>query len=184
MLWQIIASNRRKTVLLVFIMGVILALLGFFIGELVDAWAGFTSSGPLPVQGQAGESFKAGYIGIIVALAFWLGLLLTSLLASDQLFLSLSGAKEVTHDMYPQLYNVVEEMKIASSLPGMPAIYIIDDPAPNAFAVGKSPENSAVCVTAGLLALCTRDELQGVVAHEMGHILNRDILYKIGRAHV
>jgi heat shock protein HtpX len=177
MLWQIIASNRRKTVLLVFIMGVILALLGFFIGELVDAWAGFTSSGPLPVQGQAGESFKAGYIGIIVALAFWLGLLLTSLLASDQLFLSLSGAKEVTHDMYPQLYNVVEEMKIASSLPGMPAIYIIDDPAPNAFAVGKSPENSAVCVTAGLLALCTRDELQGVVAHEMGHILNRDILY-------
>jgi heat shock protein HtpX len=173
MLWQVIASNKRKTVLLVIIMGMVLALLGFFIGELADACIGLTTSAPV----QAGRSFKAGYIGLGFALAFWIGLLLTSLLASDQIFLSLSGAKEVTHDLYPQLYNTVEEMKIASSLPDMPALYIIDDPAPNAFAVGKSPENSCICVTAGLLAICNRDELQGVIAHEMGHIMNRDILY-------
>ena len=172
MLWQIVAANKRKTVLFVLIMGIVLALLGFFVGELVDIWSGFTSA-----PQQAEQTFKAGYIGLCVALAIWLGLLLTSLFGSDQLFLSLSGAKEVTHDLYPQLYNIIEEMKIASSLPRMPDIYIIDDPAPNAFAVGKSPEDSSICVTAGLLAICSRDELQGVVAHEMGHILNRDVLY-------
>jgi heat shock protein HtpX len=165
-------ANKRKTVLLVLIMGVILALLGFFVGELVDVWVGFTST-----QQQAENTFKAGYIGLCVALVIWLGLLLTGLFGSDQLFLSLSGAKEVTHDLYPQLYNIIEEMKIASSLPQMPDIYIIDDPAPNAFAVGKSPEDSSICVTAGLLSICSRDELQGVVAHEMGHILGRDVLF-------
>ena len=172
MLLQIAAANKRKTVLLVLIMGIVLALLGFFVGELVNLWTGFTSA-----PQQAENTFKAGYIGFCVALAIWLGLLLTSMLGSDQLFLSLSGAKEVTHDLYPQLYNIIEEMKIASSLPRMPDIYIIDDPAPNAFAVGKSPEDSSICVTAGLLAICSRDELQGVVAHEMGHITNRDVLF-------
>jgi heat shock protein HtpX len=172
MFFQIAAANKRKTVLLVLIMGVVLALLGFFVGELVDMWVGFTSA-----PQQAGHAFKAGYIGLCVALVIWLGLLLTGLFGSDQLFLSLSGAKEVTHELYPQLYNIIEEMKIASSLPKMPDIYIIDDPAPNAFAVGKSPEDSSICVTAGLLAICGRDELQGVVAHEMGHILNRDVLF-------
>jgi heat shock protein HtpX len=172
MFFQIAAANKRKTVLLILIMGVVLALLGFFMGELVAIWSGFTSA-----PQQAEHTFKAGYIGFCVALAIWLGLLLTSLFGSDQLFLSLSSAKEVTHDLYPQLYNIIEEMKIASSLPKMPDIYIIDDPAPNAFAVGKSPEDSSICVTAGLLAICSRDELQGVVAHEMGHILNRDVLF-------
>ena len=172
MFFQIAEANKRKTVLLVLIMGIVLALLGFFVGELVNIWSGFTSA-----PQQAEDTFKAGYIGLCVALAIWLGLLLTGLLGSDQLFLSLSGAKEVTHDLYPQLYNIIEEMKIASSLPKMPDIYIIDDPAPNAFAVGKSPEDSSICVTAGLLAICSRDELQGVVAHEMGHIINRDVLF-------
>lgn len=172
MFWHIASSNKRKTVLLVVAMGVILALLGFFVGQLVDIWSGI-------ISGSRGteDSLKAGFIGTVVALVIWLGLLITSLLGSDQLFLSLSGAKEVTHDLYPQLYNTIEEMKIASSLPRMPAIYIIEDPSPNAFAVGKSPEDSSICVTAGLLAVCSRDELQGVVAHEMGHIMNHDVLY-------
>lgn len=172
MFWHIAAANKRKTVLLITIMGVLLAALGFTIGRLVDIWSGFISG----AQG-ADNPMSAGLIGMMVALLVWLGLLITSLLGSDRIFLSLSGASEVTHDMYPQLYNTVEEMKIASSLPGMPSIYIIDDPAPNAFAVGKSPEDSSICVTAGLLAVCGRDELQGVIAHEMGHIMNRDILY-------
>jgi len=171
MFWRIAAANKRKTVLLVAVMGVVLALLGFFTGELISMLGGFMSGD------QPGDSLAAGYIGTMVALAIWIGLLATSLLGSDQLFLGLAGAKEVTHDLYPQLYNVMEEVAIASSMPRIPAIYIIDDPAPNAFAVGKSLEDSHICVTAGLLAICNRDELQGVIAHEVGHIVNRDVLY-------
>ena len=79
--------------------------------------------------------------------------------------------------MHPQLFNVVEEMKIAAGLPAMPKIYIINDPSPNAFATGRSPKSASIAVTAGLLGRLNRDELQGVVAHEMSHILHRDILY-------
>ncbi len=74
------------------------------------------------------------------------------------------------------LFNVVEEMAIASGLP-MPKVYIINDPAPNAFATGRNPKTASVAVTAGLLGRLNRDELQGVVAHEMSHILHRDILF-------
>ena len=90
--------------------------------------------------------------------------------------LSVSNAKEVTPEVHQQLFNIVEEMKIASNLPKMPKIFIINDAAPNAFATGTKPENSAITVTAGLLAKLNRDELQGVIAHEMSHIANRDIL--------
>jgi heat shock protein HtpX len=83
----------------------------------------------------------------------------------------------VTKDVHPQLFNVVEEMKIAANLPAMPRVYIIDEPAANAFATGRKPEKSAVAVTAGLLSRLNRDELQGVVAHEMSHIVNRDVLF-------
>ncbi len=83
----------------------------------------------------------------------------------------------MTHDVHPQLFNVVEEMKIAAGLPKMPKIYIINDPAPNAFATGRSPETASVAVTAGLLARLNRDELQGVIGHEISHIVNRDILF-------
>lgn len=177
MFWQVIASNRRKTALLIIAMGVVLAVLGFFLGEAVGIWTQYTAFSAVSEGGGASGGHKAGYIGLGIAVGFWAVLLLVSLLGSDQLFLSLAGAKEVTHDMYPRLHNVVEEMRIAASLPVLPKIFIVDDPAPNAFAVGKGPKNSAICVTAGLLALCDRDELQGVVAHEMGHIANRDVLY-------
>ena len=91
-------------------------------------------------------------------------------------FLSVSNAREVTPDVHQQLFNVVEEMQIAANLPKMPKVYIIDEAAPNAFATGIKPENSAITVTAGLLSKLNRDELQGVIAHEMSHIVNRDIL--------
>jgi heat shock protein HtpX len=91
--------------------------------------------------------------------------------------LAVSGAKEVTKDVHPQLFNIVEEMKIASGWNYMPKIYIINSEAPNAFATGVKPENTAIAVTAGLLARLNRDELQGVVAHEMAHIINRDVLF-------
>lgn len=176
MFWQIIAANKRRTVLLILLMGAVLAALGYGCGELVAYWHGIYPGYETP-PGQTGPTYPAGMIGLGIAFFIWLVLLLVSLFGSDQLFLELAGAQEVNREVYPQLYNVVEEMKIAAALPRMPRIFIVDDPAPNAFALGKSPEKSMICLTAGLLAMSSRDELQGVVAHEIGHILNRDVLY-------
>jgi heat shock protein HtpX len=117
------------------------------------------------------------FIGIIIALVVWLVMTLLSFSAGDRFLLAASKAIPVTHEVHPQLFNVVEEMKIAAGLPAMPKVYIINDPAPNAFATGRSPETASIAVTAGLLARLNRDELQGVVAHEMSHILHRDILF-------
>ena len=115
--------------------------------------------------------------GLVIAAFIWLILTMISFSSGDQILLASSNAKPVTHDDYPQLYNIVEEMKIAAALPEMPKIYIIPDPAPNAFATGRSPRSASVAVTAGLLGRLDRDELQGVIAHEISHILHRDILF-------
>jgi heat shock protein HtpX len=96
--------------------------------------------------------------------------------AGGRIVLAASRAQEVTHDEAPQLFNVVEEMAIAGGLP-MPKVYIIKDSAPNAFATGRDPEHASVAVTSGLLEKLNRDELQGVIAHEMSHVGNFDIRY-------
>jgi len=119
----------------------------------------------------------AGLGGLFVAFVVWLVLTLVAYFAGDQIFLAVSGARRIQHDDHPVLFDVVEEMKIAAALPKLPDIYIIDDDAPNAFATGRSPETASVAVTAGLLEILDRDELQGVIAHELSHIKNRDILY-------
>jgi heat shock protein HtpX len=157
-MWELIRANKRNSIFLMVMMAVVLLLLGFIIGEAFF--------------GQEG-----GYFGLIIAAAIWLVMTLISLSSGDQILLAASGAKPVTHEVHPQLFNVVEEMKIASGLPAMPKIYIINDPAPNAFATGRSPQNASVAVTAGLLGRLNRDELQGVVAHEISHIVHRDILF-------
>jgi heat shock protein HtpX len=100
-----------------------------------------------------------------------------SVFGGPDLVLKMSRAREVTPDVHPQLFNVVEEMKVAAQLPKMPKVYIIDEKAPNAFATGLRPEESSIAVTAGLLTKLNRDELQGVIAHETGHIMNRDIQF-------
>jgi heat shock protein HtpX len=94
---------------------------------------------------------------------------------SDKITLSIAGAKPVTHEEYPELYNVVENLAITAGLP-LPKIYLINDPAPNAFATGRDKDHAAVAVTSGLLSMMTRSELEGVMAHELSHIGNRDIL--------
>jgi len=157
-MWELIRVNKRNSVLLLLIMAVCLILLGFVIGTAVF--------GP-----------EGGFFGLIIATVIWLILTAVSFSSGDQIFLAASKAKPVTHDVHPQLFNVVEEMKIAAALPKIPKIYIINDPAPNAFATGRSPETASVAVTAGLLARLNRDELQGVMAHEISHILHRDILF-------
>jgi heat shock protein HtpX len=157
-MWELIQANKRDSVILMILMAVVLLTLGLVIG--------LAAVGP-----------QGGPIGLGVAAAVWLVLTLISLSSGDQILLAASRAQPVTHDVHPQLFNVVEEMKIAAGLPAMPKIYIINDPAPNAFATGRSPTSASIAVTAGLLGRLNRDELQGVVAHEMSHILHRDILY-------
>jgi heat shock protein HtpX len=156
-MWELIRANKRNSVILMVMMALVLLLLGFVIGMAV-----FGSQG--------------GFFGIMIATGVWLILALVSFSSGDQILLSASGAQQITHDIHPQLFNIVEEMKIAAGLP-MPKVYIINDPAPNAFATGRSPQSASIAVTAGLLGRLNRDELQGVVAHEMSHILHRDILY-------
>lgn len=155
MMWELIRSNRRKSMWLFVGMAILLVLLGFGIGTV---WFGE----------------QGGIAGIIIALVIWLTMTLISLNSGGDILLRISGAKEVTKDIHPRLHNVVEEMKIAAALPVMPKVYIIDQAAPNAFAIGLRGGQSAVAVTAGLLERLNRDELQGVVAHEVAHILNRD----------
>jgi len=157
-MWELIQQNRRKSLVLFFLMGCCLVLLGYLLGAAY-----------LPPDG--------GMIGISLALIIWLILSLISFFAGDSIILGISGAQEITPDIHPQLFNVVEEMKIAASLPAMPKVYIIDSAAPNALATGRKPETCAIAVTAGLLARLNRDELQGVVAHETSHIVNRDVLF-------
>lgn len=118
-----------------------------------------------------------GVLGCLTAGGVWSFLTALSFFQGDAMLLRSSGAHEVTPELHPELFNVVEEMKIASGLKTMPKVYIIDDPGLNAFAAGARQDKSSIAVTAGLLTRLDRDELQGVVAHEMAHILNRDVLY-------
>ena len=157
-MWELIRANKRKSVALFVLMGICLLLLGYLAGTVF-----FPSDG--------------GWLGLIIALLVWGALSAVSFTSADSILLSLSGAREITPEIHPQLFHVVEEMKIAANLPAMPKVYIIDQQAPNAFATGIRPQKTAIAVTAGLLSRLNRDELQGVVAHEMSHILNRDVLF-------
>jgi heat shock protein HtpX len=156
-MWELIEANKRKSVFIFIGMGILLILIGYLFGSFYAPNGG-------------------GYVGIFFALILWGILTIVSYFAGSNILLSVSGAKEITKEVHPQLYNVVEEMRIAANLPNMPKIYVITDLAPNAFASGIKPENSAIAVTAGMLGTLNRDELQGVIAHETSHIMNRDIL--------
>lgn len=111
------------------------------------------------------------YIAIIFALVMNVG----SYWFSDKIVLSMTGAKPVTRAEYPDFWNVVENLSITAGLP-MPKVYIVNDPAPNAFATGRNPEHAVVAATTGLLQILNRTELEGVIAHELSHIGNRDML--------
>src|SRR5262249_21143227 len=110
--------------------------------------------------------------GIATCIAVFLATL--SYFEGDQLVLATSGARPITHAHDPQLFNVVEEMAIAAGVP-MPKVYMIEDSAPNAFATGRDPEHASIAVTRGLRTKLNREQLQGVIAHEMSHIRNFDI---------
>ena len=154
-MWEQIRSNQIRSVILVAGMAVLLLLMGYFLG--------------LYFLGN-------GIGGMIIALIIWAVMNLVAFFQGDNILLALSKARKIKRDDYPRLYNIVEEMRIASGLEKMPDIYIIDDPALNAFATGRDPNRAAIAVTSGLLQKLNRDELQGVIGHEIAHVNNRDVL--------
>ena len=157
-MWEQINSNRRRSVALTIGIGAILLGVGYLIGLYF---------------------FSNGYAGLIVALIIWGIMNLVALFQGDSILLSISKAKKIKKSDHPRLYNIVEEMQIASGLEKMPDIYIIDDPALNAFATGRDPKRASVAITSGLLNKLNRDELQGVIGHEMAHIKSRDVLLMV-----
>src|SRR4030042_1121907 len=154
-MWEQIRSNQTRTLILVAAMGLLLLLLGYFLGEAL---------------------FGSGIGGLVVAILIWVIMNLFAYFQGDSLILSISRARKISRDDHPRLYNIVEEMKIASGLEKVPDIYIIDDPSLNAFAVGRDPSRASVALSSGLLERLNRDELQGVVGHEIAHTKNRDVL--------
>jgi len=153
-----ISQNKRNSWLLVIVITIFLVLLGYLIGEY---W---------------GKGY--GYGGIIFALVIALISGLVSYYGGAGMILAMSRAKRIEKKDHPQLFNVIDELSIAAGVP-MPAIYIIDDTAPNAFATGRDPEHASVAITTGLMQKLKRDELQGVMAHELSHVQNRDILFSM-----
>lgn len=123
------------------------------------------------IFGQAYNNPGILYIAIIFSLV----MNVASYWWSDKIVLSMTGAHEAKHDTHRELYHIVENLSITAGLP-MPKVYIINDPAPNAFATGRNKDHAVVAVTSGLLSILNKNELEGVIAHELSHIGNRDIL--------
>jgi heat shock protein HtpX len=150
---DLIASNKRRTVLLLIGFVALVVIVGIAVGSL------------------AGN----GTNGLIIAFALSAVFAFTSYWKSDSIALAVSRAHPADEVTYKRLHNLVEGLCIASGLP-KPKVYVIDDPAPNAFATGRNPKHAAIAVTTGLLDAMNRVELEGVVAHELSHIKNYDIL--------
>jgi heat shock protein HtpX len=152
-MYEQIASNKRRSVFLILFFVVLIFALTYFFGQMTEL----------------------GSYAVIPAFAIAILMTIGSYYASDKIVLAVSRARPVTKEEYPYLYNVVEGLAIAAGLP-KPRCYIIDDTAPNAFASGRNPKNSVIVVTKGLLQKLNRAELEGVIAHEMSHIKNYDVL--------
>jgi len=116
-----------------------------------------------------------GGTGMVVAFLFAAGMNLFAYWNSDKVLLSMYGARAVDVNSAPDLVHIVERLAAQARLP-MPKVYITENPQPNAFATGRDPQHAAVCVTSGLLAAVSKEELAGVIAHELGHVKNRDTL--------
>jgi heat shock protein HtpX len=153
----LIARNKRNSLLLIFLFMLFFAGMALLIGS---AWAG-------PRLGVV-VAIAAGVVAFFLTLASYYG--------GASTVLSMSHARPIAHDEDPMLYNIVEEVAIAAGLP-TPKVYLIDDTAPNAFATGRDPKHAIIAVTTGLRQKLNRDELQGVIAHEMSHVRNYDIRY-------
>jgi heat shock protein HtpX len=140
--------NAMKTTFLMALMTVLLVLAGGAIG------------------GQSGMIFALVMAGVMNFISYWF---------SDRIVLAMYGAQEVTEADYPEFYGLVRQLAVQAGMP-MPKVYIIQSETPNAFATGRNPEHAAVAATTGIMRILTRDELMGVMAHELSHVRHRDIL--------
>jgi heat shock protein HtpX len=152
-LYEQIAANKRKTFLLIFGAIVLLGAVGYVLGLF----------------------YASGVVGLVGAVALALVLSLVSFFRGDRIVLASTRAKEVTQQEQPRLHNIVEGLSIAAGIP-KPRVYLVPEQAPNAFATGRNPEHSSIAVTEGLLATMNRVELEGVIGHELSHVVDRDIL--------
>lgn len=152
-MYDLIASNKRRSALLIITFVGLVALVGAAVGILVGY----------------------GWTGTLVALIIAGGMAFFSYWKADSIALAVSRAHPADPQQYKRLHNLVEGLCIASGLP-KPGVYVIEDPAPNAFATGRNPRHAAIAVTTGLLDQMNRVELEGVLAHELSHIRNYDIL--------
>lgn len=150
-MYSAIAANKRNTVFIILIFLVVIGGLGFLVGWFYDRW----------------------WVGIVVLVFAGLYALFQYFVAASET-LALAGARQIQKADNPRLYRIVENLAITDGLP-MPKVYIINDPAPNAFATGRDPEHACVAATSGLLEIMDDRELEGVMAHEMGHVKNYDI---------
>ncbi|MGH2597542.1 MAG: M48 family metallopeptidase [Actinomycetota bacterium] len=153
-MYEQIASNKRKTFLLLFVAFALLAAIGYAIGLI----------------------YGTGWVGFGIAIALAIVLQLGAYFSGDKLVLASARARAVTPEQEPRLHNVVEGLAIAAGIP-KPTVYVVPEQAPNAFATGRNPEHSSIAVTQGLLDIMDRVELEGVIGHEMSHVVDRDILY-------
>ena len=176
-MWALIRSNRRRTVMLVISSLCVMALAGYLVAGIMPR-VGSLIMNPAAAGGRPPLfSPMAGLLGVEIAVLVWLFVTVVACVQGDRILLAAAGARALEQEDHPQFYHVVEEMSLAASLPRVPRPHVIDDPSLNAFAAGISPQRAAIAVTAGALATLTRDELQGVVAHEIAHIANSDILF-------
>ncbi|MBJ6746245.1 zinc metalloprotease HtpX [Streptococcus sp. 121] len=153
MLFDQIASNKRRTWVLLFVFFLLLALIGAAVGYL---WLGNVWGGVL----------TAFIIGGIYALSM--------IFQATEMVMYMNGAQEIKEKDYPDYYHIVEDMAMVAQIP-MPRVYVVQDPSPNAFATGSNPKNAAVAATTGLLDMMNRQELEAVMGHEVSHIRNYDI---------
>ena len=153
MLYKQIASNKRKTWVLLIVFFLLLAIVGYAVGYLF---------------------MNSGFGGVTIAMILGFIYALTMIFQSTEIVMSMNGAREVDRNEEPVLYHVVEDMAMVAQIP-MPRVYVIDDPGLNAFATGSNPQNAAVAATSGLLEIMNREELEAVIGHEVSHIRNLDI---------
>lgn len=151
-MYSAISANKRNTVIIMAVFLLIIAGLGWLAGAAYN---------------------NVGITWIVIAVASVYALI--QYFAASRLALAVNGAHQIEKRDAPELYRIVENLSITDGLP-MPKVYIMDDPAPNAFATGRNPDNASVAVTTGLLQIMDKRELAAVLAHEMGHVKNYDIL--------
>jgi heat shock protein HtpX len=169
-----IASNKRRSIIFIGLFFATWVALGALLGLLFRAIYHPTVTPGLARVHPTGSGWTPVLVGVVIGGLLAVGGIVYSLTAGARLVLRVSGAVPADRAQYLQLHNLVETLAIGEGIP-TPAVYVIDDPSPNAFATGVSPDKAAITYTTGLVAIMNREELEGVTGHEMSHIKNHDI---------